>query len=326
MTRRRCLLRSLVSASLVVLVAAAFVRAQSSGFEATRTELRRQAQAAQQAEGLAGNANRKALFAKYPTPEIALAKSLSLRPGAAAPLSLTGKFAPGTSLAADSEAIALADVQVTATSVKATVKAADGLAPRWARVYAFAPVSLAETWVPVFVGVPHSYVLKASNGWTVKVAPDAPAFAVADNEARVGYKAEYFKAAEATPFQTTTGYLALNANDRGAVRYTFMLSAGQAGSAMEEMQELSKKMVELMQAGKVGTKEFDAIQKKVDAAQERFAKEMEAQMADPAAAQRKQDAFGCESIFLTADGPKVTGSISCGKDVGTLQVTGTPAS
>ena len=212
---------------------------------------------------------------------------------------------------------------MTATAVKATVTAAAGLPPQWARVHVFAPVSLAETWTPVFVGVPQAFELKASNGWTVKVTPEAKTFAVSEREARVGYKAEYFKPGATTPFETTSGPLTISANDAMVGRYNLMLSPGQSGSAMEEYQELSKKMVEMMQAGKVGTKEFDALQKKADAAEARWMKEMVSLVADPAAAQKKQDAFGCQTIGLTVRGQAATGSISCGKDVGTLEVTGT---
>lgn len=315
--------RSIAAATLALLVAAALVRAQASPFQAKRNELRKQAEAAQQTQGLAGAANRKALFAKYPTPEIKLAKPLALAAGVSGALSVPGRFPEGASVVAGSEAITLADVAVTATAVKGTVTAAAGLPPQWARVYVFAPVSLAETWTPVFVGAPQAFELKASNGWTVKVTPDAKAFTVSEREARVSYKAEFFKPGAATPFETTSGPLALDANDTTVGRYNVMLSAGQSGSAMEEYQELSKRMVEMMQAGKVGTKEFDALQKKAEAAQARWMKEMESMVADPAAAQKKQDAFGCQTISLTVKGPAVTGSISCGKDVGTLQVTGT---
>jgi hypothetical protein len=305
------------------MVAAALVRAQSSGFQAKRAELRKQAEAAQQAEGLAGTANRKALFAKYPTPEITLARPLVLAPGGTGALSVPGKFAPGTAVFAGSDAITLADVVVAAASVKASVTAKAGLPPQWARVYALAPVSLAETWTPVFIGSPPAFSLTASNGWTVKVTPEAKAFTVSEREARVSYKAEYFKPGETTPFQTASGPLEIGANSEMPGRYNLMLGAGQAGSAMEEYQELSKKMVAMMQAGKVGTKEFDALQKRAEAAQARWMKEMEVQVADPASMQKKQDDFGCETISLTVDGARVTGSVSCGKNVGTLQVTGT---
>jgi hypothetical protein len=50
---------------------------------------------------------------------------------------------------------------------------------------------------------------------------------------------------------------------------------------------------------------------------------MEAQIKDPAAAQKKQDEFGCDTINLTIRAGSVTGSVSCGKNVGSsLRLTG----
>lgn len=323
MTVRRHIVGRLFTVAVLVLVTAALVRTQSTGFQARRNELRRQAQAAQQAEGLAGAANRKALYAKYPTPEIALAKApLAMKAGASAPLALTGRFAPGTELVVASEALTLSDVAVTAGGVKATMVSAADAPPQWARVYAFSPVSMAETWVPVFIGAPQAYSLEASNRWTVTLTPEAAVFTVSEREARVAYKAQFFKPGETAPFETTSGALALEASNTTPGSYTFFMQAGQAGSAMEEYQTLSKRMVELMQAGKVGTKEFAALQKQADALQERFTKEMEAMTADPAAMQKKQDDFGCGTINLSVRAGRVTGSITCGRNVGSLQVSG----
>lgn len=317
-------LRSAFTYALLLLVAAALVRAQASGFQAKRNELRKQAEAARQAEGLAAPASRKALYAKYPTPEIALAKPTVLGAGASAALSIPGKFPAGTTVLAGSDAITLADVVVAAGSVKATVTAAADLPPQWARVYAFAPVSFAETWAPVFIGAPQAFTLKASNGWTIKLTPDAAAFTVDEREARVAYKAEYFKAGQAAPFETASGTLTLNASNTDAGSYTFFLQSGQAGSVMEEYQTVSKRMVELMQAGKVAGKEFAALQKKADALQDRLTKEMEAMTADPAAMQRKQDEFGCGTLNLSVRAGRVSGNVSCGKNVGSLQLSAAP--
>lgn len=313
--------KSLYVHAVVLLVAAAAIRAQSSGFDARRAELRRAAEAAQQAEGLGGDGNRAALFKKYPTPEIGLAKApLALAPGASGGLSVPGKFPAGTTILAGSDAISLADVVVTAAALKARVSAAAGVPPQWARVYAFAPVSLAESWTPVFVGTPQSFSLQASNGWTVKVTPEARAFTVSEDAARITYKAEYFKSGQATPFETASGALSLDASNRSAGHYTLMLSAG--GSAQEEYMALATRQAELMQAGKLDTKEFRDLSAKAEAAQERMMKELDAMMANPAAAQKKRDEFGCETMSLNVEGTRVSGEVSCGSAVGTLRLTG----
>jgi hypothetical protein len=52
-------------------------------------------------------------------------------------------------------------------------------------------------------------------------------------------------------------------------------------------------------------------------------KEMEAQIKDPAALQKKQDDFGCGTINVGIRAGKVSGSVTCGKNVGSsLSFTG----
>lgn len=66
----------------------------------------------------------------------------------------------------------------------------------------------------------------------------------------------------------------------------------------------------------------DALMARLEKVTEQMSKDAEAMVADPAALQRKQDAFGCQYLRLEQAGASVSGNISCGKDVGSLQVTG----
>jgi hypothetical protein len=63
---------------------------------------------------------------------------------------------------------------------------------------------------------------------------------------------------------------------------------------------------------------------RMDALTEQMLKEQQAAIADPAAMQRKEDEFGCRHLTLktSADGA-ATGTVSCGKNVGSLSLTGT---
>lgn len=307
----------------VALVASA-VRAQSANFQARRTEIQRQAQADRREAALVGDANRKKLYSLYPTPEIRLAKPVILAPGATASVSIAGTFSDKTTFVSNHDGIVLSSPVVAANAFKATVSAAPDLPPTWARIYAFAPVSAAEGWVPaVFVGVPTTYTLAAANGWTITLAPQSKVFEFPrPGTATVTYKAEYFKPGSATPFETTTGSLSIEAESTPG-SYTFHMSAGNSGSAMAETMALAERMAELMKAGKIDSPEMARIQKRMEAAQERMQKEMEAQVQDPAAFQKIHDDFGCGTINLTIRAGNVTGSASCGRNVGSsLRLTG----
>jgi hypothetical protein len=102
-----------------------------------------------------------------------------------------------------------------------------------------------------------------------------------------------------------------------------MMSAGNAGAMMAEILALGEKMGALMKAGKYSGPEIEAVQTKLEAAQDRYSKETEAQVKDPAAAQKKQDDFGCGTISLSIRNGQASGNVNCGKNVGSsLGVTG----
>lgn len=309
---------------LAVALVASVVRAQSANFNARRTEIRRQAATDRSEASLNGDANRKKLFSLYPTPEITLAKPIVVAAGASAPLSLSGKFSDKTVFVSREDAVELTNPVVAANSFKATVSVAADAPPSWGRIYAYAPVSEAEAWTPaVFIGAPMTFDLASKNGWTIKLAPQTATFKFPKpGTAEVTYKAEFFKPETTTPFETTTGTLTIQA-ESGAGQYSFMMMAGNSGSAQAEVMELSEKMGALMKAGKFQGPEMASIQKKLEVAQERYMKEVEAQVKDPAAMVKKQDDFGCGTINLSIRRGRVTGNINCGKNVGSsLEVTG----
>jgi hypothetical protein len=307
-----------LSAALVV----SAVRAQATGFDARRAEVLRQARADQQAAGLAGDANRARLYGLHSTPELKLAKALVLAPGASGPLALSGRFEAKTTFLSGLEGVELASPVVAPNAFKATVTVAPGMPPGWATVYAFAPVSGAWSSVAaVLVGSPQAYKLSASNGWTIVLTPQARAFSVEDRgRATVAYKADYFKPGVAAAFESLTGSLSLQSFGTPG-SYSFSMQPGM-GSAQAEVMALSEQMMPLMQAGKYDSPEFLKLQAKLEDAQQRMTKEMEAQVKDPSAMIRKQEEFGCGSIDLSVRAGRVTGSVRCGSRVGTLRLTG----
>jgi len=326
MVRSLSLVRSVVLVVVTLVSLGALVRAASltSAYEAEVQRLRQQWASQQQAEGLSGSAQRAALYAKYPTPELTLAKVVSLTPGGSGKLALSGKFTPQTAFLLENDQVTLGSPVVGANTLSATVTVAADAVPGFARLYAYAPVSGAYAVVPaVFVGVPPTFSLTATNGWTVSLVPEARTFALDGANATAAYKASFRKPGESEPFQTATGTLTLDANRTPTNQWSFSITPGEAGSAMEELLALQQQLGDPQTFLKMTDAQREALSEKMEALSERMAKETEAMVADPSAAQRKQDAFGCQYVSLTLDGRDVRGSISCGKDVGSLQVTGT---
>jgi hypothetical protein len=317
--------RTLYRVGLVALSAAlvvSAVRAQTTSFDARRAEVLRQARADQQAAGLAGGANRAKLYSLHSTPELTLAKALVLAPGASAPLALSGRFEAKTTFLSQLEGVELTNPVAAANAFKATVTVAPGVPPAWATIHAFAPVSGAWSSIPaVLVGSPQAYKLSASNGWTIVLTPQAKAFSVEERgRATVAYKADYIKPGGAAPFESLTGSLTLQSYGTPG-SYSFSMQVG-AGSAQAEVMALSEQMMPLMRAGKYDSPELQKLQAKLEAAQARMVKEMEAQVKDPSAMIRKQEEFGCGTIDLSVGAGRVTGSARCGSKVGTLRLTG----
>jgi len=315
-----------VAAALVVASAGVIVKAAtlSDRYQAELQRLRREWQAAQQAEGLAGSAQRKALYAKYPTPELTLGKVVQLAPGGSAPLTVTGTFSPQTTFLVQNDQLTLDAPSVASGRFSATVTAAPDALPTFARLYAYTPVSGAWRDLPaVLVGTPPTFTLTASNGWTVSLVPQAPAFRVDGTNASVTYKAEFRKPGETAPFETATGTMTLDGDRPPTAQWSFSLASAESGSAMAEMQEIQAQMSDPQAFMKMSDAQRDALMARLEKVSERLGKETEAMLNDPSIMQRKQDAFGCQHIALDLSAPTVSGSISCGKDVGRLELTGT---
>jgi hypothetical protein len=69
-------------------------------------------------------------------------------------------------------------------------------------------------------------------------------------------------------------------------------------------------------------KEQQAVYNKMNAITDKLTKAQETLYGDPATAQKAQDEFGCGTINLQLSDRGVTGSINCGRNLGSLNVTG----
>ena len=151
--------------------------AGATKFWEKRAAMQRELRAEQQRLGLAGSQNQKALYSQFPTPEITLCKPVLVTPGGSAPVSLGGKFAEKTVFLAANDDVTL-EGTLAAGKFTGTATAAADAGPGWAPVHAIAPVSGAnKSCGAIFVGPVAAYEFKADNGWTIKLAPQAKAFA-----------------------------------------------------------------------------------------------------------------------------------------------------
>ena len=307
-------------ALLALALAGAVVRAAGrKKFQDARAQLLEQFQSERQAQGLAAPNQRAALFKKYPTPEIGLVKPLAVSPGQTAPISLSGRFAERTAFLVDNDDVELVNPVASATGFKATLKTAPTALPGFASLHAFTPVSGAWARSAVaFVGTPSALTFSASNGWTVKLTPEARAFEVEGREARVPYRVDVHRAGEAQPFEKMSGTLRIGADDVPGESFHLSLQTANAGSAQAELEALQKKYFSDPQAMmKLSAQEQEALAKKMQALTDRMTKEMQAALADPAAVQRKEDEFGCRSLSFSVGGD---GSLQCGRKLGTLRL------
>jgi hypothetical protein len=169
----------------------------------------------------------------------------------------------------------------------------------------------------------YSYDLKANNGWAIKATPEAKTFTRKEHNASVTYRVAFYKGGEAKPFETVSGNLSLSPGYAPGADLSVPLSEGQSG-AMGELMEIQKKMQDPESFMKMTDKEREAVKERMQALTEKMMKEQQAAIADPAAMQRKEDEFGCRHMTLkaSADGA-ASGTMSCGKNVGSLTLTGT---
>lgn len=296
----------------------------SSRYQAEVTRLRAEWSAAAKSEGFDPRNGAKRLFEAHPTPEITLARPVTIAPGRSGPVSLAGKFRPTTVFLAEHDGVTLSGGKVAGTTFTATATVAADALPGFARVFAYTPVSGAwDAAGIVVIGTAPAFSLTASNGWTIRLTPDKTGWTVNDQEATLVYRAEYFKPGASTPFETMTGPLRVSGQEQPGTAFTFSLQPGNAGTAMAEYQALMAKMADPASFAKMSARERAIFDKKMEEVGDRMTKELEAMTADPAAMVARQANFGCGSISLELGGPQISGYVGCGQQVGNLKLVGT---
>jgi hypothetical protein len=295
------------------------VSAQSANFEAEKGRLHQQAARDRAALGIELLDPR--LDVLYPYSQIEPVTVRKILPGASATVALTGIFPPGVAVLSDRDGAVLSGAELSSTeySARITVGATEG--PGYVKLWAITPVHHVWTTMPVlFIDAVYRFDLKSANGYTVLVTPTAPSFTLEGDFARLPYKAEFYRPGESTPFQTRKGWMSYNSDKDTTIALNIDFPEPE-GAAAQELDNLMKQMDD---PGLTDAQRSDLTVRMVEAQQRMLAEMMNA---DPAAAQKKIDEFGCRMVQVDpGPGGTVAGGIVCGKDFaggGGLQVTGT---
>jgi len=257
---------------------------------------------------------------QYPYSQIQKVKVQKLTPGTGVTVTLAGKFPPGVTVLSDRDGAVLSGAALSSSSYSARINVGAMEGPGYVKLWAFTPVHHVWVTMPViFIDTVYRFDLRSANGFTVKVSPLAKSFTVDDKKAALQYKAEFFKPGETTPFQTRAGSMDYFPDEDTSTRLDISLPEPD-GAAAKDLGEITKKMNDpsLTQAQR------SELTVQMIKAQQRMMEEMT--KADPAAAQKKIDDFGCRMMQVYRDkAGAIEANFICGKNFngGVLRTTGT---
>lgn len=268
---------------------------------------------------------------KEPTPVVRLAALAGVQPGASAVLTAAGRYSAGLAVRVSRGPFTIADLVVTATSLKATVSAAQGALPALGEIEVVAPGGRARARAEaLYVAGRWTFDVKAGNGWRMEAVSELATAEHANGSLPLSIK--FFKDGQTTPFETRKGEISVQGASGTNVQIRVI--ENQPGSSPE----CDRVMARYQQLGKELGKgpndklmaEFEKLQDKLTACMEEQQKvmmEIVQKQQDPAyqaAEKAKKDDFGCEYVNLTSDAPgSVKGYSSCGRNVGQLAFAGT---
>jgi len=331
-----------ITGSLLVafLMAWGITRAAGSRYDSQVAEIQKQALADQQRLGFDAIKNRKELFDKHPCATISLAKIATAAPGETVDIAATGTFTQGTRFLFDYDEAEVVKESATAAGVsrlgvlgsgflpagaalarpaanstyRATLRVSPNATFGFVRLHAFVPVSAGHTAAPaLFIGGKNNWEVTAKNGWRVSLKMQGNGFTLNENkkQAEGRYTAEFFRSGEAKPFETREA-VATFQDYQGNRNLTFSLQ-----EMPNELEQMSAKMGEL---STMSEKEQEKFMARFQELQMKMMENMQAMLADPAAANKKQAEFGCHTLQIRSGVDQ--GALLCGEKVGTVEVSG----
>ncbi len=152
--------------SLGGLLGSAWASATASSHQKRLAEFTAQAEAARKSQKLN---DRRALFGKYPTPELTLDQEVEVRPGAELTVSSGGSFVPGSLVVVPCDDVELLSSQVKDKRVEARLRVRPHALPQSCDLEVYSPVSLAHGSARALKIVGDSvWELKLANGMTTR--------------------------------------------------------------------------------------------------------------------------------------------------------------
>lgn len=301
------LARSILAATFLAALTYGIARPATSRYEERRRAILAAANAERQRLGLT---DRKALFARYPTPQIKLCRAVSVPPGAAAEVVIQGKFEPGTKFLIENDNLDVLKENLTAAEYRATVSAARTSGPSYANVHAFAPASAANArCLAVLIGGKYQWDFTAENGWRVLLRPvlQKPVSEAGKLPEQM-YQAEFFRGAESRAFASFDAALDIAEAPSSDSYSAHLLSQPSEPPGMAELKRLQQQM---MNMHKLSPAEQDQLIKRM----EQLAASMEAQagqqMARIQEQQRKMREVGCTELQFRLEPDAVKGHMAC---------------
>ena len=266
---------------------------------------------------------------KYPTPEITLCHAARVTPGTTGEVAIRGKFVPGTKFLFENDNVEVVKENATATEYHATVRVPAGLGPGYSPLHVLAAVSGIEASPPcsaVYIGGKYEWDFTAPNGWRIKIRTSKDPFPKDAEDPVATYAAEFYRGNESQPFQVRDLQLGL-IGDLYGNPYEGGLAATNAAAQKEQddYQTIMKKLAD----PNLSDQERDKLMNRMSEAAAKQAADMQ-KMMDPNYVRQQQQKiaqdqaeFGCQHISFSTAADSVTGKITCGQKIGTLQITGT---
>lgn len=327
------------SAVLAILLFWGVVRAAIPKYEQKRQEIFNQCGVDRQRLGLSDAALRQ----KYPTPEIAFCKVIKVAPGATGEVVVKGNFQPGTKFLFDNDKIEVVKESLAGSDYHATIKVTQSSLPDYANVYSYQPVRCMSTYCPaVSITGKYEWDLTADNGWHVKLEPVDKPDSPPDRTASA-YRAEFYHAGEAKPFQVRNVDLVCHEDEchgvigegtedaalkQKAVQGFMNRSPAEEQQSQAAVKQAQADMADLQKQmqnyAKMSADEQKALMARLQAAGKRMAEAMTPKAVAEAQQQmdKNKQEFGCTGMFLSPKGTALQGNMACGEKVGRLKLTG----
>lgn len=250
------------------------------------------------------------LYAQFPTPEVTFDGSVvELACGKTGTLHVAGQWPKGSAFLISDDDVQVVEQKASETSWQARVKAAPAAAPYDVSVHVISPATNAERAIRVAkITGKYTLDLRFEDGWTAHFADGNLAWKKG-GEARET-QAELAPEGNRMQLRWQRSQEEIDANQKGMEKLQSLGSE----QAMQHMQACMAKAEPARSACMQDVqKEFDALGKKVQAAQE------EAESRRPTAA------WACNDARLDATGGAVTGVAVCAPHDRKMKVTGTLA-